>query len=281
MTMEQMSVSLDLMHLRMNDILNTGNPELNEIISYLLSEPGKMLRPRLVFLASSLYPSDPKVVQDAAIALELIHMASLVHDDVIDGSLLRRGRDSVNGRWGSKASVLVGDYLFATAFNLLNQHHIPDILESVTSTIQTMCSGEIQQLSTVFNTDLSLSDYLDRIYRKTACLFECCCRVGALASTMPAQQRKNLQMYGVSMGLAYHSCTEYYFSISQTTVIEHSTFKYTAVFKYQIAFHKTNLLLLCDQAFLSYYFTGYYGGKGPTLVFLAFIRVILPFGIET
>jgi heptaprenyl diphosphate synthase len=203
MTMEQMSVSLDLMHMRMNDILNTGNPELNEIISYLLSEPGKMLRPRLVFLASSLYPSDPKVVQDAAIALELIHMASLVHDDVIDGSLLRRGRDSVNGRWGSKASVLVGDYLFATAFNLLNQHHIPDILESVTSTIQTMCSGEIQQLSTAFDTDMSLTDYLDRIYRKTVCLFECCCRVGALASTMPAQQRKNLQMYGVSMGLAY------------------------------------------------------------------------------
>lgn len=203
MTFDQLSSPMDFMYVRMNDVLDTGSPEMDEIISYLLSEPGKMLRPRLVFLASSLYPSDHSVVQDAAVALELIHLASLVHDDVIDGSLLRRGKDSLNHRWGSKASVLVGDYLFATAFHLINQHNIPAILESVTRTIQTMCSGEIQQLSSAFEIDLSLPDYLERIYRKTACLFECCCRVGALASSMPAQQREYLQMYGVSLGMAY------------------------------------------------------------------------------
>ena len=86
---------MDFINVRMNDILNTGNSELDQMLSYLLSEPGKMLRPRLVFLASSLYPSDQNVVQDGAVALELIHLASLVHDDVVDGSLLRRGRASV------------------------------------------------------------------------------------------------------------------------------------------------------------------------------------------
>ena len=194
---------MDFINVRMNDILNTGNSELDQMLSYLLSEPGKMLRPRLVFLASSLYPSDQNVVQDGAVALELIHLASLVHDDVVDGSLLRRGRASVYHRWGSKASVLLGDYLFATAFRLINQHNIPDILDTVTRTIQIMCSGEINQLLSSFEVDLLLSDYLDRIYGKTACLFECCCRVGALASNMPAQQRDDLQRYGVSMGMAY------------------------------------------------------------------------------
>lgn len=194
---------MDFINVRMNDVLNTGNSELDQMLSYLLSEPGKMLRPRLVFLASSLYPSDQNVVQDGAVALELIHLASLVHDDVVDGSLLRRGRASVYHRWGSKASVLLGDYLFATAFRLINQHNIPAILDTVTRTIQIMCSGEIEQLSTSFEVDLLLSDYLERIYCKTACLFECCCRVGALASSMPAQQRDDLQRYGVSMGMAY------------------------------------------------------------------------------
>ena len=194
---------MDFINVRMNDVLNTGNSELDQMLSYLLSEPGKMLRPRLVFLASSLYPSDQNVVQDGAVALELIHLASLVHDDVVDGSLLRRGRASVYHRWGSKASVLLGDYLFATAFRLINQHNIPAILDTVTRTIQIMCSGEIEQLSSSFAVGLVLSDYLERIYRKTACLFECCCRVGALASSMPAQQRDDLQRYGVSMGMAY------------------------------------------------------------------------------
>ena len=144
---------MDFISARMNNILNTGNSELDQMLSYLLSEPGKMLRPRLVFLASSLYPSDQNVVQDGAVALELIHLASLVHDDVVDGSLLRRGKASVYQRWGSKASVLLGDYLFATAFRLINQHNIPAILDTVTRTIQIMCSGEIEQLSSSFAVD--------------------------------------------------------------------------------------------------------------------------------
>lgn len=189
--------------MRMSEVLRTGNEELDHIINYLLSEPGKMLRPRLVFLISSLYPSNRKIVQDVAVAIELIHLASLVHDDVIDGSALRRGRDSLNSLWGSKVSVLTGDYLFATAFHLINQHNIPAILETVTRTIQTMCAGEIAQLSSTFALNLSLPDYLHRIYRKTACLFECCCRAGALASCVPPRQREDLERYGVSLGMAY------------------------------------------------------------------------------
>lgn len=200
---DQPSFPAEFLQIRMNEVLNTGNQELDQIISYLLAEPGKMLRPRLVYLASSLYPSDPLIVRDVAVALELIHLASLVHDDVIDHSVMRRGRGSLNSQWGSKASVLVGDYLFAAAFQLINEHNTPAILEKVTRTIQIMCTGEIQQLTSAYQLEMTLPAYLEKIYRKTACLFECCCLVGAFASDMPDEMRDELGSFGTNLGVAY------------------------------------------------------------------------------
>lgn len=200
---EPWAYSPDSLNQRLHEVLHTGSPELDQIIAYLLDEPGKLLRPRMVFMTSSFFPSNPMLVRDAAVALELIHLASLVHDDVVDQSSMRRGRDSLYRRWGSKASVLVGDYLFATAFQLINQHHTPAILAKITRTIQLMCMGEIMQLSNCYNLNLSLHDYMEKIYRKTACLFECCCQVGALASTMPEAMIEALEQYGLNLGLGY------------------------------------------------------------------------------
>ena len=106
---------------RMEEVLFCGSPEVDHILNYLVENSGKMLRPRMVYLSGALYPNDENLLINIAVAVELIHLASLVHDDIIDNSELRRGKPSLNQRWGSQVSVLTGDYLFAAAFNLISQ----------------------------------------------------------------------------------------------------------------------------------------------------------------
>lgn len=187
----------------MREVLSTGNPQVEPIIDYLLESSGKMLRPRLLYLAASPYPHDPLMVRDMGVAVELIHLASLVHDDVIDQALTRRGQESINSRYNNKTSVLTGDLLFATAFNLINQHPFPQVMDQITRTIQLMCQGEIKQLSLAFNLDVSEEEYYEKSYSKTACLFACSCRVGAWISSMPEKYASLLEEYGLYLGYAY------------------------------------------------------------------------------
>jgi heptaprenyl diphosphate synthase len=193
----------DLVNQRMQEVLACDSSEIQEIIAYLLESSGKMLRPRLVFLSASMYPHEPRVVTDMAVAIELVHLASLVHDDVIDQAKLRRGHVSLNSRWGNNASVLTGDYLFATAFNLVNRHNQKDILDNLSTTIQIMCAGEIKQMSLAHHLEVSEDEYLDKSYGKTACLFASCCKIGALACAMPAEEIAALEEFGLCLGYAY------------------------------------------------------------------------------
>ncbi len=162
-----------------------------------------MLRPRLVCHTAALNPHDPIVVRDIATAVELIHLASLVHDDIIDQSPLRRGRDSLNTHFGNQTSVLAGDFLFAAAFNLINRHQQMQVMEDITHTIQVMCSGEIIQLGMSYDVNVSIDQYFDKTYRKTACLFAASCKAGALASEASPQQAKHLEQFGLCLGYAY------------------------------------------------------------------------------
>ncbi len=184
-------------------MLTGHNEEMGRIIEYLLTGSGKMLRPRLVFLSASLYPHDSQLVTDMAAAVELVHLASLVHDDVIDQSDCRRGRESLNSRYGNQTSVLTGDYLFATAFKLVNRYNQQDILDNLTSTIQTMCAGEIKQMQMAFDVKISKEDYLEKSFGKTACLFASCCRIGALSCSMPDEEASALEEFGLCLGYAY------------------------------------------------------------------------------
>lgn len=172
-------------------------------MTYLLQGDGKMLRPRLVYAAAALHESNEQVVLDIAAALEMIHMASLVHDDVIDQADTRRSRASLNHRYGNQVSVLAGDYLFATAFHLINQHDLSEVMADVTATIRTMCSGEIAQMASLYDLDVSEADYYQRIFAKTACLFACSCRSAARAAGVPAQTFQLLNQYGLCLGFAY------------------------------------------------------------------------------
>lgn len=187
----------------MREILITENSEIDNILEYLLETSGKMLRPRLVYMTASLNSYKPDVVRDIAVAVELIHMASLVHDDVIDNSAMRRGQPSINSHWGNQVSVLTGDYLFAAAFNLINKHSLPEVTDNLSYTIQVMCSGEIRQLSMLYNINITEEEYYDKTYRKTACLFASSCKVGAIASNLPVEQINLLERYGLCLGYAY------------------------------------------------------------------------------
>lgn len=193
----------DLISRRIHEVLSGENDEISRIIEYLLAGGGKMLRPRLVFLSASLYPHDPQLVIDMAAAVELVHLASLIHDDVIDQADRRRGRKSLNSCFGNPASVLTGDYLFATSFKLVNRHGRADILDTLTGTIQTMCAGEIKQMQMAFAMDISESDYLKKSYGKTACLFAAGCKIGALCSNMPPDELIALEEFGLCLGYAY------------------------------------------------------------------------------
>ncbi len=188
---------------RMQEVLASGNPDIDNILNYLMANSGKMLRPRLVFLTASMGSYRPNTVIDVAVAVELIHMASLIHDDVIDQAATRRGQDSINQRWGNQASVLTGDYLFATAFNLINQHGMQSIMENITTTIRTMCAGEITQMSLKNDFDISVEQYLQKSHGKTACLFASSCKVGVLAAEIPEEVAYNLEQYGLCLGYAY------------------------------------------------------------------------------
>lgn len=204
---------------RMREVLKIDSPEIEKIIDYLLISSGKMLRPRMVYLTASLCPHDADLLRDMAVAIELIHMASLVHDDVIDRSQMRRGRDSLNKLWGNQRSVLTGDYLFATAFNLINEHDCREVMENVTSTIQIMCSGEIKQLAMLFDTDISEADYYDKSYRKTACLFASSCKVGALSANMPAKEVSILEQFGLYLGYAYQIIDDVLDFVSESSLL--------------------------------------------------------------
>lgn len=188
---------------RLQTLLITGNCEIDRVMEYLLQSDGKMLRPRLFYAVAALQDHDEEVVRDIAAALEIIHMASLVHDDIIDQADTRRNRPSLNYRYGNQVSVLTGDYLFATAFKLINQHNMDEVMADVTGTIQKMCSGEIKQMASLYNTDVSEADYYERVFAKTACLFACCCRSAASAVNMSPATTRQLNQYGLCLGFAY------------------------------------------------------------------------------
>ncbi len=209
----------ELIHTRIREVLAADNPGIDKIIDYLTENSGKMIRPRMVFLTASMSAHDPLVVRDIAVAVELIHLASLIHDDVIDHSMLRRGRESINSIWGNHASVLTGDYLFASAFNLINQHGMEDIMDNITTTIRIMCVGEIKQMALAGDLNVTVDQYLEKTYGKTACLFASSCKVGALAGSMPYESVAAIEQFGLCLGYAYQILDDLLDFLSESNIL--------------------------------------------------------------
>ena len=181
----------------------TASPLINEINTYIHTSGGKRLRPALLLLVAKLLgPTEAPLTRLGAV-VELIHAATLVHDDVIDNADIRRGRPSVNERWGNSGTVLMGDWMYMTAFQIaleLRNFKVLDILIDVT---RTMVAGEMMQLELNRKLDTSVQDHLEISLRKTAHLFSACCRLPAVVAGSPSEQEKALVTYGRALGMVF------------------------------------------------------------------------------
>ncbi|NLW07032.1 MAG: polyprenyl synthetase family protein, partial [Clostridia bacterium] len=180
------------------EAISTPDPCLQELLNHVL-KGGKGMRPSLVFTCAQFGRHDALEVQRTAVAIELVHLASLIHDDIMDGAETRRNRPALHCLYGNLPAVLAGDYLFATAFSLLTKGK-KAILYTVTEAIRSMCSGEILQLSA---SAPDINAYYTYIGQKTAALFSAACRCGSILGHLKRQQQDCLARFGWHLGLTY------------------------------------------------------------------------------
>ena len=182
---------------------DTAFPAVSEVAAYLLGGGGKRLRPALLLLSASYAGRKDRSAIRLAAVVELLHSATLIHDDVIDSAGTRRGRPSANARWGNHRSVLTGDWLYMQSFQMALEErnfHILDILIDLT---QKMVEGELIQLEKIGRIDITEEDALRLATYKTACLFSGCARLGAVLGRMEDDEEQALADYGRNAGLAF------------------------------------------------------------------------------
>ncbi len=188
---------------RMSEILGTVAPAISAVGKHISSAGGKRIRPFLAILSSGILGTRGGEVSTLASSVEFIHAASLIHDDVVDGAHLRRGKPSAHSIWGNQVVVLVGDFLYANALrlaNLLNRHKIMDALCTATAK---MSEGELVQLSKQGNPDMSEDDYMKIIQGKTAILMSAACKGGAVLGNATQEQEDALASFGLKFGFAF------------------------------------------------------------------------------
>jgi octaprenyl-diphosphate synthase len=174
-----------------------------QLAGHIIAAGGKRLRPMLTLASSRLcgYDGDRHIALAACV--EFIHTATLLHDDVVDDSELRRGLASANALWGNKASVLVGDFLFSRAFQLMVADGSLKVLEILSGASAVIAEGEVLQLATTNDTETSEQAYLEVIRCKTAALFAAACRIGAVVAGRPKVEEEALESFGLNLGIAF------------------------------------------------------------------------------
>jgi len=170
---------------------------------HTLQAGGKRIRPVFVLLAGKFGHYDINVMKNVAVALELIHMASLVHDDVIDDADLRRGQPTVKAKWDNKTAMYTGDYIFALSLELMSDIHKPLAHKILANTIVEVTVGEIQQIRDKYRFNQNLRDYLRRIKRKTALLISASCQLGAITADVEETIHNKLYLFGYYVGMAF------------------------------------------------------------------------------
>jgi heptaprenyl diphosphate synthase len=184
-------------------VLSKADGLIQQTCLNLLQSGGKRIRPLLTLYSGLCFaPLNPLLIQ-AAVAAELIHMASLIHDDVIDESATRRGKPTVNSLHGDHAAILTGDYLFAEAFNILTKHQLLDSMKYLVEAIQAMCAGEVNQAGEQFSISVDKQDYFNRIAKKTGVLLAACCQSGAVLAGALSEELTLMRDYGLNIGYAY------------------------------------------------------------------------------
>lgn len=189
----------------LTDIIDAEHPVLREASLQLLRAGGKRIRPVFVLLSGQFgnYQQQKEDIKTVAVALELIHMATLVHDDVVDDASLRRGKPTVKELYGNRVAMYTGDYMLARALEVITSIKDPSIHRLLSRTLVQVVEGEIAQIEDKYNLDQTLRDYLRRIKRKTALLIATSCKLGAIASGTTSKQANQLYRYGYNVGMSF------------------------------------------------------------------------------
>ncbi|MBU6423760.1 MAG: polyprenyl synthetase family protein [Chloroflexi bacterium] len=188
---------------RLRDVGRGAHPTFAAASTHLFGSPGKLLRPTLVFLAARFGPhSSDRTIVDLAESLELVHTASLVHDDIVDRADVRRNVPTVNAVWNDDVALIVGDYLFAKAYALAAVLPKPEVIAIVAQTVFALCDGELTEVTSPPAIP-SEKQYLDRIELKTASLYAACCQGAALLADADPEHVAALGAYGTNVGLSF------------------------------------------------------------------------------
>lgn len=194
---------INLIEKKLEETIHAESLLLKQASMHTLQAGGKRIRPVFVLLAGKFGDYDIHVMKNVAVALELIHMASLVHDDVIDDADLRRGQPTVKSKWDNKIAMYTGDFVFALAIELMTNIENPIAHKILANTIVEVSLGEIQQIKDKYRYNQNLRDYLRRIKRKTALLIAVSCQLGAIAANVEESVHKKLYRFGYYVGMSY------------------------------------------------------------------------------
>jgi heptaprenyl diphosphate synthase len=194
---------IEVIERKIFEALSDSEGTIREMCIHILNAGGKRIRPLLVLYSGLIFSKPTTGILSAAVAAELIHMASLIHDDIIDESTMRRNKPSINSIWGNRYAVLCGDYLFAKAFSILSKNRLINSLDCMVEAIQNMCDGEIIQAGDRFSCDSNIDSYYERIAKKTAIFIKCCCMSGAAAADADEKYIQQLGEYGLNIGYAF------------------------------------------------------------------------------
>lgn len=209
---EPLAAELERVERKLREPAHPEYPQLTAVLSTLLDSGGKRLRPVLALLAGRFHPTDIEKLVSLAASVEMLHTATLVHDDLIDGALLRRGTSTVNARWSAGATVLTGDYLFARAAAFAAETGNVRVMSIFANTLMTICSGELRQifdrhhvphLVTEQTWEEALDQYDKRIHAKTASLFSAATEAASVLGSAPEAEQAALQAYGQLLGAGF------------------------------------------------------------------------------
>lgn len=184
-------------------ILRSNILLLDTVVSYLVNRKGKRIRPALTFLAAGLLGTINHKTHIGAAMVELLHTATLIHDDVVDEAMERRGFASINARWNNKVAVLVGDFLLAKGLLIAIDNKEYEFLNVLSESVRLMSEGELLQIQTSREEETNEARYFDIIYGKTASLISACCEIGALSVTNDITIRNKIKEFGRLLGLAF------------------------------------------------------------------------------
>lgn len=194
---------LDKFDRKLNSYLKGDSPLISSIAKHLLKSRGKRIRPAIMFLTSRAGKCESEHSVDVSLTIELIHTATLLHDDVVDDSDMRRGSPTVNYKWTNLISVLMGDYLFAKAFRLMASVGSTDLVDAISRATERVSVGELRQIEETSNFDLSEEEYIKIISDKTAALFAVACEAGPILNSQSKDVRERFALFGEKVGVAF------------------------------------------------------------------------------